>query len=86
MRGVIDRFVDDKWAVILVGEEETEYNVLVEQLPMNVEESSVVQVDIVNGSVVKVALLEDETTTQQTNISKKMELLKARKRSNFKRL
>jgi hypothetical protein len=86
MRGVIDRFVDEKWVVILVGEEETEYNVLVEQLPMNVKESSVVQVDIVNGSVVKVALLEDETTTQQTNISKKMELLKARKRSNFKRL
>jgi transcriptional regulator of nitric oxide reductase len=85
MRGVIDRFVDGKWAVILVGEEETEYNVQVEQLPMNVKESSVVQVDIVNGAVVKVALLEDETINQQANISKKMELLKARKRSNFKR-
>ncbi|MFN7252363.1 MAG: DUF3006 domain-containing protein [Anaerobacillus sp.] len=85
MRGVIDRFVDGKWAVILVGEEETEYNVQVEQLPMNVKESSVVQVDIVNGAVVKVALLEDETINQQANISKKMEMLKARKRSNFKR-
>lgn len=85
MRGIIDRFIDEKWAVILVGEEEAEYNVPVDRLPMNVKESSVVQVDIVNGSVVKVEFLEEETTNQQATISKKMELLRARKRSNFKR-
>lgn len=85
MKGVIDRIVDGKWAVILVGDEEAEYQVPLEELPANIKEGSVVQVEIANGSVAKVVLLENETAAKQTEISSKLSLLQSRKRSNFKR-
>ncbi|QOY38179.1 DUF3006 domain-containing protein [Anaerobacillus isosaccharinicus] len=85
MKGVVDRIVDGKWAVILVGEDEAEYNVPLEELPEEIKEGNVVQVKIVNGSVAEVLLLEGQTAAKQSEINDKMSLLQARKRSNFKR-
>ncbi|MCT8140467.1 DUF3006 domain-containing protein [Anaerobacillus sp. CMMVII] len=85
MKGVIDRIVDSKWAVILVGEEEVEHNVPIDKLPADSREGSIVEVELLNGTIVNVINLPNETAIQQAQITDKMNLLKSRKRSNFKR-
>ncbi|OIJ17408.1 hypothetical protein BKP37_02585 [Anaerobacillus alkalilacustris] len=85
MKGIIDRILDGKWAVILVGKDETEYNVPIEKLPLKAKEGSVVSVKLEGNVVVSMNLLEDETNSQKNIINDKMNLLKSRQRSNFKR-
>ncbi len=85
MKGVIDRIIEGKWAVILIGEEEIEDRIRLEMLPTNVKEGSVVQIKIENGSICALKLLEAETTAQLTRIQEKMNVLKTRKRSSFHR-
>ena len=84
MKAVIDRIVDGKLAVLLVGEEEKEYNVPLEDLPQGVKEGCLVSVKINEGVIVSVQLLQEETNEQQTRINEKLNKLKSRKRSNFK--
>lgn len=85
MRGIIDRFVDSNWAVLLVGDEEREYNVPLEMLPMNAKEGSMIEVEIQDSEVKNIVLLLEETTREQERIKSKMDLLRSRKKSNFKR-
>ncbi len=85
MRGIIDRFVDSNWAVLLVGDEEREYNVRLEMLPINAKEGSMIEVEIQDGEVKNIVLLLEETTREQERIKSKMDLLRSRKKSNFKR-
>lgn len=85
MRGVIDRIVDQTWAVILVGDDEIEFKVPLDKLPNDIREGSIVKVTIDNDVILRVDVLEDETTATQTELSEKMKKLKSRMRSNFKR-
>lgn len=85
MRAVVDRIVDSKWVVLIVGEDEQEFNVPVEKLSNDIKEGSIVDVTIENGEIVSVLLLQEDTNEQEVRINEKLNLLKARKRSNFKR-
>ncbi|OIJ13789.1 hypothetical protein BKP35_08390 [Anaerobacillus arseniciselenatis] len=85
MKAVIDRFVDGELAVLLVGEEEKEYNVPIKDLPQGAKEGSIVNVTITDGTIVALQLLLEETNAQQNRMNEKLNQLKSRKRSNFKR-
>ncbi|WP_161568192.1 DUF3006 domain-containing protein [Anaerobacillus alkaliphilus] len=85
MKGVIDRIVDGKWAVLLVGDEEKEYNVPLVSLPSNAKQGSIVQLELENEEITKIVILEDETTSEHERINDKLNVLRSRKKSNFKR-
>ena len=75
MKAVIDRFVD-KFAVLIVGEEEQLMNVLRELLPKQSKEGNWLQVEIHNGEVISAVMDAEETANAKQRIAEKLKRLR----------
>lgn len=85
VKAVVDRIVDDKYLVLLVGEEEKEYIVPLSELNSHLTEGSWVMVQIdSNNEIIDIQLNEKEIKERQESIQDKMALLRVKKGSKFK--
>jgi hypothetical protein len=83
IKAVIDRIVDGKHAVLLVGESEEEQVVSCSLLPEGVDEGSWLNVQFEGDQVVSIEVDQDETEKRKRRIQDKMNSL--RQRSKRKR-
>ncbi len=74
-KAVIDR-IEEKLAVVLVGDEEKEFHVDVAHLPSNTKEGSHLTVTVAEGRLVDIQLDEEATLSAADRIQKKMEMLR----------
>lgn len=79
-KAVVDRIVDRKTAVILVGEDERQHHYPAGQLPGGAVEGSWLKVQIEGGEIVTVEVDEEGTCNTRRRIQQKMERLRARGR------
>ncbi|WP_026690827.1 DUF3006 domain-containing protein [Alteribacter aurantiacus] len=84
-QAVLDRIEDGQWAVLLVGEEEREVILPVQKIPPKSKEGDWFIVTLVEDTISSVVLDEEKTKTMKTSIQSKMDLLKKKKGSKFKR-
>lgn len=77
-KAVIDRIVDGKDAVLLVGKNEQEHVILVEKLPQGAQEGSWLEVLLKEGSIQEIQLLMEDTEKIKRRIEDKMSLLRKR--------
>ncbi len=77
-KAVIDRIVAGTTAVILVGDEEIEYNIDITALPDGAKEGSHLRVEIHAGELGKVELDQAASAATRERIQQKMELLRKR--------
>ena len=77
---VIDRIVDGRIAVLLVGDKEEQFHCRAEALPPGAEEGHWLQVKIVDGELLAAAIDYEKTAEMQNRIRSKMELLRQRGR------
>ncbi|ERN52811.1 DUF3006 domain-containing protein [Alkalihalophilus marmarensis] len=85
-KAVLDRIVDGEHAVLLVGDKEEEKIISVSQLPKEAREGAWLKITLTESNEVSVVVLDvDETNIARSRISSKMELLKKRKGSKFKK-
>lgn len=77
-KAVIDRIVDGRNAVLLVGDTEREVVLPVEQLPEDASEGTWLRVQIEGHMITAIAVDRDETETVQRRIAEKMMLLRRR--------
>lgn len=83
-KGVIDRIVDGKHAVLLVGDTEKEFVIPVQKLPSKAKEGTWLRLEL-DGEIIHSVDLDEETTVEQKNrIQNKMALLRERGRINKK--
>jgi predicted O-methyltransferase YrrM len=79
-KAVVDRIVDGQHAVLLVGEDEIEHVVPVEQLPEEAAEGAWLQVAFEGDRLVEVTLDVEETERTRQRIDDKMAQLRGRPR------
>lgn len=85
-KAVIDRIVDQKHVVLLIGDDEKEVNVSVDILPKGAIEGSIVQVELDDcDQVTKLILDEDETKEAKDRVASMMEKLQGNMRSTYKK-
>lgn len=85
VNAVIDRIVDNKYLVLLVGEEEKEHFVPLSESNRHLKEGDCVIVQIgVNAEILDIQLNEKKTKERHDSIQDKMALLRARKGSKFR--
>ncbi|WP_227935368.1 DUF3006 domain-containing protein [Alkalihalobacillus deserti] len=80
VKAVVDRIVDGKHAVLLVGDQEVEKVISSSKLPDSVTEGSWVKVEFNGDELVSIEADEKETNQTKKRIKTKMEIL--RQRSN----
>ena len=80
IRAVIDRIVDGKTAVILVGDTEEQHEVDARILPAGSGEGSVLRVRIEGGRIVEMHLDSDDTEQTRQRVREKMNRLRQRGR------
>ena len=81
-KAVIDRIVDGKTAVILVGEDERLYHYPAEKLPEGAAEGIRVKVEISEGQIVSLEVDQGETDIARKRIQEKMDRLRQRGRGH----
>lgn len=83
-KAVIDRIVDDKQAVLLIGETEEECIVPIQCLPEEAVEGSILNIVFEENKIKRISL--DRAATEEANqrINHKMALLRKKKGSQFK--
>ncbi|SDN22669.1 DUF3006 family protein [Alkalicoccus daliensis] len=84
-RCYLDRIEDNQYAVLIVDELNREYIMPVDQLPENAEEGTRGNVQIEDDKAVSFVEDKQATVSAKDRISQKKELLKKKKRSEFKR-
>lgn len=84
MEAVLDRIVDRKYAVLLIGEEEKERIVLLSQLPEGAREGMKFKLTILEDEIKAVDELKEDVI-QSEAINEKLALLRKKKQSQFKR-
>ena len=77
-KAVLDRIVDGKHAVLLVGEIETEKIISSSDLPEGAVEGTWLQVEFNEEELVYIEIDKEETEKRQVRIKGKMELLRER--------
>ncbi len=83
-KAVIDRIVDGKHAVLLVGENEKEKIVSLETLPLGAKEGMWLKA-IIDGDNIEIIGLDDiQIKSVEENIASKMNKLKVQKKSKFR--
>ncbi|MGI6562418.1 MAG: DUF3006 domain-containing protein [Clostridia bacterium] len=85
IKAVIDRIVDEKKAVLLAGDKETEHIADVSMLPSDAKEGDWLSVYLDNGEIIAIEPDPDETERVKQRIEEKMARLRARKGSKFKK-
>ncbi|HHU62296.1 MAG: DUF3006 domain-containing protein [Bacillota bacterium] len=78
-KAVIDRIVDGKIAVLLVGEEQRQLNVPIKDLPSGIREGLWLKILLQDEKVLKVETDLDKTEEMKKRISAKRALLLSRK-------
>lgn len=79
-KAVIDRIVDEKTAVILVGEDERQHHYPADKLPEGAREGTWLRVRVESGEIVFVEVDQEETDTTRRRLQEKMDKLRARDR------
>ena len=79
-KAVIDRIVDGRTAVILVGEDERQFRYPADRLPGGAKEGTWLRVQVESGSVVAMEVDQEETDAVCRRIQEKMDKLRARGR------
>ena len=79
-KAVIDRIVDGKTAVILVGEDERQHHYPADKLPESAREGSWLRVRVESGEIVSMDVDKEETNVVHRRIQAKMDKLRARGR------
>jgi hypothetical protein len=77
-KAVIDRIVDEKHAVLLIGENEEEKVISCSLLPEGAGEGSWLNVQFRGDQLVSIAVDQDETEERKKRIQSKMDLLRQR--------
>ena len=77
-KAVVDRVVDGKTAVILVGEDERRHHVPADKLPGGAREGSWLRVRVEGGEIVVIDLDQEETDAVRKRIEEKLERLRVR--------
>jgi hypothetical protein len=77
-KAVIDRIVDGQHAVVLVGEEEREIILPVEQLPAGIGAGIWLQVELEDDLITEITIDPEETARVERRIAGKMALLRRR--------
>ena len=79
-KAVIDRIIDGKTAVILVGDDERQHHCRADALPEGAKEGTWLRVRVESGKIVSMEVDEGETDGVRSRIHKKLENLRARGR------
>ena len=79
-KAVIDRIVDGKIAVILVGDNEREHHYPADRLPAGTGEGTWLRVQIEGGEIVSLEVDQEETEIVRRRIQEKMDKLRRRHR------
>lgn len=79
-KAVIDRIVDGKTAVILVGEDERQHHYPADELPEGARDGTWLRVQVESGEIVAIEVDQEETDTVRRRIQEKMDKLRARGR------
>jgi len=79
-KAVIDRIVDRRIAVILVGEDQRQHHHPANELPQGAQEGTWLRVRIADGKIVSMEIDREETDAVRGRIQQKMEKLRARER------
>ena len=79
-KAVIDRIVDGKTAVILVGDNERQYQYPAKGLPEGASEGTWLRVQIENGEIVYIEIDPEETESALRRIQAKLDKLRERGR------
>ena len=79
-KAVVDRIVDGKTAVILVGEDERQHHCPADALPEGAREGTWLRVRVESGKIVSMELDQEETDAVRRRIQKKVDRLRAKGR------
>lgn len=79
-KAVIDRIVDGKTAIILVGDDERQHHYPAGKLPEGAQEGTCLRVQIENGEILSLEVDQEETDTVRRRIQEKIDKLRARDR------
>ena len=79
-KAVVDRIVDAKIAVILVGEDQRQHHHPADDLPEGAHEGTCLRVQIEGGRIVSMEVDQEETDVVRGRIQQKMDKLRARGR------
>jgi predicted methyltransferase MtxX (methanogen marker protein 4) len=79
-KAVIDRIVDGRYAVLLIGDAEEEKVILAENLPSGAVPGTWLRAQFRGGELLQSSIDADETETVKVRVATKMELLRQRKR------
>ena len=79
-KAVVDRIVDGKTAVILVGEDERQHVYPADKLPEGAKEGTWLTVVVERGEIASMEVDQDETDAVRRRIQDKMDRLRARGR------
>ena len=81
----LDRFTDNNLALILVESLQKEYHVSTSSLPTGSSEGSWLLVEIREGTIISLRLDETKTSDMKTDTKNRLQRLKSKKTSRFKR-
>ncbi|SDZ49216.1 Protein of unknown function [Evansella caseinilytica] len=81
---VLERIVEGRHAVFLIGDEEKEAIVPVEKLPVPFEEGEHFLLHIRDGVIDGMERNEEKTAAVKSRVQKKMKMLQNRQRSRYK--
>lgn len=79
-KAVIDRIVDGKTAVILIGEDERQHHYPASKLPEGAGEGTWLRVRVESGKIVSIVVDQEETDTVRRRIQDKLDKLRSRER------
>lgn len=83
-KAVIDRIVDSRHAVLLIGDDERELVIPSHLLPSGIQEGDWVKVTFDGENITNIEFDESETKKVRERVKSKLEQLRLRKRSNFR--
>lgn len=82
-KAVVDRIVDGKYAVLLIGDKEEELNVSIKDLPEGTREGTWLKVEVADEQLLSAVIDHDKSSVVKKGIKDKMAILKKQKSSKF---
>ena len=79
-KAVIDRIEDNTWAVLLIGQEQTEKIVPVEQLPKEAKAGTWLRLRLEEDKIQEIIVDAEETTALRGRVASKLDKLRGRQR------
>ncbi|WNF38623.1 DUF3006 domain-containing protein [Bacillaceae bacterium IKA-2] len=77
-KAVVDRIVDEKLVVLLVGDQEIEKVIALEKLPAGVMEGTWIKVEFNGNDLIAIEVDEEKTSETKERVRSKMDLLRER--------